>query len=540
MSDATREHANSAATGPSAPRRARWAVLRRWFAPATLVLGVAFCTLALGRLLQQQVIVPKWRPLPALGAVAGGSASLLFSVAAWRAYLAAAARTRLPFGAAFAQVGVAMVGKYVPGKVSGIIARVTSNAGRASAGAVLLATALEQLVAIACAGLVGALFYAGASGFGLAAAGAGLAALALWAFPSTLAAGIDFLARHWKALRPLASGHAPLDLEQARRGIVFSALQWVALVAMAMATTGLVVPDASLAVIALAAGSYGLAVGAGMISFVFPGGIGPREAAFVFLCSGAIAAPDALAIALALRVGTTLIDIAAGLGYLFGPGVAADGNDAMSLRQRLLNLLGNFGFEGSAEYWNTRYRRGGTSGAGSFGGDARYKTEFLNALIERHGIDAVVDFGCGDGNQLEGLRVARYLGFDVSPAAVELCRARYANDAGKSFRTIDTYAGERAPAAFSLDVIYHLVEDAVFLEYLDRLFGAGERLVVVYSSNVEDRRVLRARHVRHRCVTAAVAARHPEFELIEQPPRPPELGGPAPQSASFFVFRRRD
>ena len=42
-----------------------------------------------------------------------------------------------------------------------------------------------------------------------------------------------------------------------------------------------------------------------------------------------------------------------------------------------------------------------------------------------------------------------------------------------------------ADLALSLDVVCHLIEDAVLETYLRHLFAAGQRLVVIYSTNRE-------------------------------------------------------
>jgi len=183
-----------------------------------------------------------------------------------------------------------------------------------------------------------------------------------------------------------------------------------------------------------------------------------------------------------------------------------------------------------------RYRLGGTSGAGSYGPDRQYKATFLNRFFRMHDVQMVIDFGFGDGSQLQDLVMKRYLGFDVSPAAVERCRALFANDATKEFRLVGDYRGEQAEVSLSLDVLYHLVEDSVFDLYLARLFSASQRWVIVYATNVEDARPIRGRHVRDRAFTALAALRFPEFRLVESPPRPTELDDP--DGATFFVFER--
>ena len=145
----------------------------------------------------------------------------------------------------------------------------------------------------------------------------------------------------------------------------------------------------------------------------------------------------------------------------------------------------------------------------------------------------MIDFGFGDGSQLAELMIRNYLGFDVSQAAVERCRALFADDRSKQFRLAGEYAGERAQASLSLDVLYHLVEDEVFDAYLARLFQAAERWVVVYSTNNDDDRSLRGRHVRDRAFTRIVAERYPDFDLVDTPARPADLDGAGTEGSSF-------
>lgn len=196
-------------------------------------------------------------------------------------------------------------------------------------------------------------------------------------------------------------------------------------------------------------------------------------------------------------------------------------------------------FPGSAAYWEERYRTGGTSGAGSYAFLSEFKAEVLNDFVAEHGIRTVIEFGCGDGNQLGLARYPSYLGFDVSPSAVELCRRIFAGDPSKALRTVAAYAGERAELALSLDVIFHLVEDTVFDEYMQRLFAAAERYAIVYSSNTSDLDS-RGDHVKHREFTRWVSERAPEFRLMRHVPnRYPYNGDHHVGSfADFYVFER--
>jgi SAM-dependent methyltransferase len=192
----------------------------------------------------------------------------------------------------------------------------------------------------------------------------------------------------------------------------------------------------------------------------------------------------------------------------------------------------------SAGYWDARYKLGLTSGSGSEGVLVTYKAGVLNEFVASRGVESVLELGCGDGQQLAHANYPRYLGLDVSPRAIELCEQRFAGTAGRSFLWYDPAhshrLGEfvRADLGMSLDVIYHLVEDAVYDRYLDDLFSLSRRHVIVYSSNKADGGSLR--HVRHRPFVADVAARFPEFRLTQHLPNPHrELS-----FADFYFFER--
>jgi hypothetical protein len=204
----------------------------------------------------------------------------------------------------------------------------------------------------------------------------------------------------------------------------------------------------------------------------------------------------------------------------------------MSLvRQRLV-------FAGSAAFWERRYQRGGTSGAGSYGVLARGKAEFLNAFVREHAVESVIEFGCGDGNQLSLAEYPRYIGLDVSRSAIGLCQQRFAEDTSKSFFLYDgNYFADQAgifvaDLAISLDVIYHLVEDPVYETYMNHLFSAGRRYVVAYSTDAVMADM--CPEVRHRRFTSWIERNRPQWRLAERVPGP----GSGPDRPDFFVYER--
>ena len=134
----------------------------------------------------------------------------------------------------------------------------------------------------------------------------------------------------------------------------------------------------------------------------------------------------------------------------------------------------------SAGYWEKRYAAGGNSGIGSYGRLARFKADVVNSIIGEFGVSSVVDFGCGDGNQLALLNVPAYLGLDPSRTVIAQCRERFHGDETKAFVQEDDFdPASRADLGLSMDVLYHLIEDHRFESYMHRLFLSSRRVVVI-------------------------------------------------------------
>lgn len=195
-------------------------------------------------------------------------------------------------------------------------------------------------------------------------------------------------------------------------------------------------------------------------------------------------------------------------------------------------------FSGSVDYWELRYVEGGNSGQGSYGKLGSVKADFLNHFVRSHDISSVIEFGCGDGHQLSLADYPSYVGLDVSRVAIGLCKSRFADDPTKSFflyqsdSFVDRTGLFAADMAISLDVIYHLVEDQIFEAYMQHLFAAGERYVVIYSTNDAVRDT--APHVRHRNFSRWVDINFPQWRLAEVVQGASSLPG----RADFHIYDR--
>lgn len=212
--------------------------------------------------------------------------------------------------------------------------------------------------------------------------------------------------------------------------------------------------------------------------------------------------------------------------------------------QYILENFDSISFQ-SANYWETRYKQGENSGAGSYGRLAQFKADVINEFVEANKVSSVIELGCGDGNQLSLMKYQKYIGFDVSKTAIGICKEKFMSDASKDFVLYDpiTFTNNagviKADLTLSLDVIYHLTEDSVYENYMRNLFDMSNKYVIIYSSNFE---LNRTGHERRRKFTDWIDGNRSSFELIKFIPNKypiKEFGQETTdESASdFFIYK---
>lgn len=171
----------------------------------------------------------------------------------------------------------------------------------------------------------------------------------------------------------------------------------------------------------------------------------------------------------------------------------------------------------SKSYWENRYKHGGNSGVGSYNKFAEFKAEVLNTAIAEYNINQVIEFGCGDGNQLAMLSIPSYIGLDVSETILRHCINKFSQDKSKSFFSyndkafVDNHHIYQSDAAFSIDVIFHLVENEVYEKYLSDLFNSASKLVVIYGADLDHPQV--TSHELYRKFTVYIDKKFPEWKL---------------------------
>ncbi len=194
----------------------------------------------------------------------------------------------------------------------------------------------------------------------------------------------------------------------------------------------------------------------------------------------------------------------------------------------------------SEAYWEKRYHSGGNSGDGSYGELAEFKAGVLNEFIRKQNVSTVIEYGCGDGNQLKLVKYPSYIGFDVSPTGIDLCRSMFCDDSTKTFRLMQDYRGETAELTLSLDVIYHLIQDDIYHDYMHRLFDSGQRFVIIYASNTNRQQKPQAKHVRHRKFSKWVEQSKPNYRLRKRVPNkyPFDVITSTGSLSDFYIYER--
>jgi hypothetical protein len=234
-------------------------------------------------------------------------AGWLFAVIAWRRFLWAYTEDDPGWFMAMRQVGLLLVGKYVPGGVVGFLARMYDEPGVPRLR-LFWAGLAEQAVAMAMSVALGGVLYLTASRRNM-----GWMCLIVL-LPMLGFAGMWLLHRLATRLPRVRKYVAASELPDGWRLLSAIAAQlvqllaWAALVAiLARELFGLDL-HAALGV----AGAFWWGVALGMLAVFVPGGIGVREAALVGLASIWLDTAQAILLSALLRLLSTILDAGAG------------------------------------------------------------------------------------------------------------------------------------------------------------------------------------------------------------------------------------
>jgi len=199
----------------------------------------------------------------------------------------------------------------------------------------------------------------------------------------------------------------------------------------------------------------------------------------------------------------------------------------------------------SKKYWNARYVKGENSGSGSYDELAQFKADVINDFVEKNHIKSIVDYGVGDGNQLKLFNTENliYTGIDVSEFIISKCKENFKDDKTKKFIHVDNIDNElKGELVLSCDVIYHLIEEHVYKEYMDKLFSMSKKYVIIYAKN-ED--INHAVHVKFRKFSNYIGSNLQQWKLIKHIPNKfPQLklgkNNDKTSPSDFYIYEKDD
>jgi hypothetical protein len=94
---------------------------------------------------------------------------------------------------------------------------------------------------------------------------------------------------------------------------------------------------------------------------------------------------------------------------------------------------------------------------------------------------------------------------------------------------------------FHIDVIYHLDEDSVYIDHMEKLFTSSDKYVIIYSSNFDSNSEgWKQGHVRHRQFTDWIEKNIMEFKFIDHVPNKfsKKENDHNTNYADFFVYQK--
>lgn len=174
---------------------------------------------------------------------------------------------------------------------------------------------------------------------------------------------------------------------------------------------------------------------------------------------------------------------------------------------------------------------------------------------ETVGLPTVLDLGVGDGRQALALSctgvVSNVTGFDISWHIVHHLKTQLnvtrhdCLERGPLY--VYWYDGFELPemvkdqgydVAISMQVVFHLLEDALYERYMDILFSFARHVVIIHAPDSQTQLPAAAHeHMRYRIFSNWVAKLHPEWILHHKVSIPSKFGFDSCDGIHIFVRR---
>lgn len=131
------------------------------------------------------------------------------------------------------------------------------------------------------------------------------------------------------------------------------------------------------------------------------------------------------------------------------------------------------------DYWENRYARRGTSGAGSIGSERTWKWNIISRYLPKP--NHIIDVGCGDLQFWEGRDCRDYVGIDISEEIIM-----------RDIRAKPDWTFYNTPAqvlikglcrnnVFCLDLLFHIMTEEAFVQILLNLCSYSADLIFIHN-----------------------------------------------------------
>ncbi len=138
-------------------------------------------------------------------------------------------------------------------------------------------------------------------------------------------------------------------------------------------------------------------------------------------------------------------------------------------------------------YWDERYAKGQTSGTGSYGVNADFKAIVINRVIKEYSCEDMVEFGCGDANQMTLFTPIPYIGYDIAPTIIQKNKQKHASLKHAVFENMDMTKDFTSIRDLSIcvDVLFHLTIEDDWDILIDHVCKAAKKCIVI-TTNTEE------------------------------------------------------
>ena len=296
------------------PTTLKW--LRRLWTPLFLLASFAFLYPHAESLASSLVSVRLQEPWHVLSAIVAQTLSWTLLALGWQALLAIRLGRSIPTTFALGHLALLSLGKYIPGKLWGMIAR-GSRLGRIGiqAGEAVDATALEQVLVLHSAAIISAIFLLAAIPGPWSLLLSLLAVASILFAPLAVGIALSALSRLASYMRAGAGNSPRLAMGTRDYATLLGrySLAWLAhglaLVAILASLRG-EIPDLPTCGLLVFANTAAMVVG--FAAIFAPAGLGVRETTLAGLLSLQLGMEDAIILSIAMRLWTVLTDL--GLG----------------------------------------------------------------------------------------------------------------------------------------------------------------------------------------------------------------------------------